>query len=205
MTEAEWLTCVGPDSMLKYLDKATSFRKLRLFAVASCKDFLHQIPDDRCAVALAAAEDFVEGMITPAELATACAGARDVKDEMVAAQDFNRAIIAAAVEVTAGMDLSRLKHWGRSHNRRLCSIIREVFGNPFQKHNCSNAWLAWNDGTVRNIAQAIYDERAFDRMPILADAVEDAGCDNTDILRHCREPSEHMRGCWVVDLLLGKS
>ncbi len=66
-------------------------------------------------------------------------------------------------------------------------------------------WLAWNDATVRNIAKAIYDEQAFDRMPILADALEDAGCDNADILRHCREPGEHVRGCWVVDLLLGKS
>jgi hypothetical protein len=65
--------------------------------------------------------------------------------------------------------------------------------------------LTWNDGTVIKIAQAIYNERAFERLPILADALEDAGCDNADILRHCREPGEHMRGCWVVDLLLGKS
>ena len=54
------------------------------------------------------------------------------------------------------------------------------------------------------IAQAIYDKRAFDRMPILADALEDAGCDNADILAHCRGPNEHVRGCWVVDLILGK-
>ena len=64
--------------------------------------------------------------------------------------------------------------------------------------------MAWNAGTVRRIAQAIYDDRAFDRMPILADALEDAGCDNADILNHCRESREHVRGCWVVDLLLGK-
>jgi hypothetical protein len=55
------------------------------------------------------------------------------------------------------------------------------------------------------IARAIYDGRAFERMPILADALEDAGCGDADILRHCREPGEHVRGCWVVDLLLGKS
>ena len=65
--------------------------------------------------------------------------------------------------------------------------------------------VAWNDGTVRKIAQAIYDERAFDRLPILADALEDAGCDNADILNHCRNGGEHVRGCWVVDLLLGKT
>ena len=66
-------------------------------------------------------------------------------------------------------------------------------------------WLRWNDGTLVRIAQAIYDNRAFDRLPILADALEDAGCDNADILAHCRGPGPHVRGCWVVDLLLGKS
>ena len=55
------------------------------------------------------------------------------------------------------------------------------------------------------LAQAIYDARAFDRMPQLADALEAAGCDNRDILDHCRSGGEHVRGCWVVDLLLGKS
>src|SRR5581483_3643837 len=66
-------------------------------------------------------------------------------------------------------------------------------------------WLTWNDSLVRRLAQAIYDERAFDRLPILADALEEAGCTNADILNHCRQPGEHVRGCWVVDLLLGKS
>jgi hypothetical protein len=66
------------------------------------------------------------------------------------------------------------------------------------------AWAAWNDGTIPKLAQAIYEERAFDRLPILADALEEAGCDNADILAHCRQPGPHVRGCWVVDLLVGK-
>ena len=66
-------------------------------------------------------------------------------------------------------------------------------------------WLAWNGGTIHHLAQAIYDERAFDRLPILADALEDAGCTDAAILDHCRQPGEHVRGCWVVDLLLGKT
>ena len=57
---------------------------------------------------------------------------------------------------------------------------------------------------VVKIAQGIYDERAFDRLPILADALEDAGCDNADILAHLRSPGPHVRGCWAVDLILGK-
>ena len=65
-------------------------------------------------------------------------------------------------------------------------------------------WLAWDSGMVVKVAQAIYDERAFDRLPILADALEEAGCHDADILQHCRQPGEHVRGCWVVDLLLSK-
>jgi hypothetical protein len=84
-------------------------------------------------------------------------------------------------------------------------LFRCVFGNPFRPITLNPAWLAWNDDTVRRIAQAIYDDHAFDRMPILADALEDAGCDNTDMLNHCRQPGVHVRGCWVVDLLLGKA
>jgi hypothetical protein len=63
---------------------------------------------------------------------------------------------------------------------------------------------SWLTSNVTALAQSIYDERAFDRLPILANALEDAGCDNADILNHCRQPGEHVRGCWVVDLLLGK-
>ena len=66
-------------------------------------------------------------------------------------------------------------------------------------------WLAWNDGAVRKMSQAIYDDCAFDRLPLLADALEEAVCDDAAILAHCRQPGEHVRGCWVVDLLLAKS
>jgi hypothetical protein len=87
-------------------------------------------------------------------------------------------------------------------------LIRDVFGNPFRPialdHECLNP-------TVRHLAEAIYKGRDpdsgyldADRLPILADALEDAGCTNADILAHCRGPGPHVRGCWVVDLLLGK-
>jgi hypothetical protein len=65
--------------------------------------------------------------------------------------------------------------------------------------------VSWNGGAVPKLSQAIYDDRAFDRLPILADALEDAGCINADILNHCRGPGPHAHGCWVLDLLLGKS
>jgi hypothetical protein len=83
-------------------------------------------------------------------------------------------------------------------------LVRDVIGNPFRPVTLNPAWLAWNDGTNPKLAQAIYDERAFDRLPILADALEEAGCTDADILCHCRGPGPHVRACWVVDLILGK-
>jgi hypothetical protein len=94
---------------------------------------------------------------------------------------------------------------GFAEERRLqCGFVRDIF-NPFRPVTIDPTWLAWNDGTVVKLAQAIYDERVFDRMPILADALEEVGCQHPDILGHCRQPGEHVRGCWPVDLILGKS
>lgn len=81
------------------------------------------------------------------------------------------------------------------------SLLRDIFGNPFRPVTADPAWLT---STVVSLALAIYDERALDRLPILADALEDAGCDHADILDHCRGPGPHARGCFVVDLLLKK-
>ena len=64
-------------------------------------------------------------------------------------------------------------------------------------------WLAWSDGLAPKLAQTIYEQRAFDRLPILADALTDAGCQDESILTHLRGPGPHVRGCWVVDLVLG--
>jgi hypothetical protein len=86
-------------------------------------------------------------------------------------------------------------------DRRYSNIIRDIFGNPFRPITLNPSWLT---STVLALATGIYQEKGFERMPILADALQDAGCDNEDILNHCRQPREHVRGCWVVDLLLDK-
>ncbi len=84
------------------------------------------------------------------------------------------------------------------------NLLHDLFGNPFRQVTVDTGWLTWNDATIPALAVAIYEERAFDRLPILADALEDAGCAGADILRHLRGPGPHVRGCWAVDLLLGK-
>ena len=81
-------------------------------------------------------------------------------------------------------------------------LLREIFGNPFRPVTFSPAW--WTDTAVA-LARQMYDSREFSAMPILADALQDAGCDNEDILNHLRDGTlVHVRGCWVVDLVLGK-
>jgi hypothetical protein len=84
-------------------------------------------------------------------------------------------------------------------------LIREFFMNPHRPVRLEPDIPRWNDGTIPRIAQAIYEERAFERLPILADALLDAGCDDEAILSHCRSEGPHVRGCWVVDLILAKS
>ena len=102
-----------------------------------------------------------------------------------------------ADDLTAGRDYNRTE----AERTVQARLLRDIFGNPFRPVLVDPAWLTT---TVAGLAQSIYDDRAFDRLPILADALEDAGCTNVDMLNHCRLPGEHVRGCWVVDLLLGK-
>jgi hypothetical protein len=89
-----------------------------------------------------------------------------------------------------------------AEGRAQVTLLRDIFGNPSRSVILNPTWRT---ASVVALAQSIYDDRVFDRLPILAAALEDAGCDNADILNHCRQPSEHVRGCWVVDLVLGKS
>jgi hypothetical protein len=112
----------------------------------------------------------------------------------------------------------RLEEFEESERLVYSNLLRDIFDNPFQRPkvplwpNPAPLWLTspvadpeWLTSTVVALARGIYDDRAFDRMPILADALQDAGCDNADMLNHCRCNGPHVRGCWVVDLLLGKT
>jgi hypothetical protein len=104
------------------------------------------------------------------------------------------------------------EEWQQYHDEALgrislqqCQLLRDIFGNPFRPLPRLNpSWLAAEGGTVPKLAASIYEERAFDRLPILADALEEAGCDAAELLTHLRGPGPHVRGCWAVDLLLGK-
>jgi len=138
----------------------------------------------------------------------ACAAAYAVV--RLCAEDAAAAAIGACYQTVNAVARSRPTEpgffrsaWEPTYRSR-AELLRDQIGNPFCPVAINPNWLTWNDCTVRRIAQVIYDQRAFDRMPILADALEDAGCDNADILDHCRSEGPHVRGCWLVDLLLGK-
>jgi hypothetical protein len=94
----------------------------------------------------------------------------------------------------------------------LVGSLRCLFGSPFRRAALEPSWLAWNDGTVVRLAHSAYEERSLPegtlnlvRLAVLADALEDAGCADPNILAHLRGPRPHVRGCWVVDLLLSMS
>jgi hypothetical protein len=106
--------------------------------------------------------------------------------------------------VTASSGFGTLEAALAAEFQRHATYLRDFFGNPFRPVTVDPLWLSWDCGTVVKLAQGIYDERAFDRLPVLADALEDAGCTGPDILSHCRSAGPHVRGCWVVDLILGK-
>jgi hypothetical protein len=106
----------------------------------------------------------------------------------------------AAQAIAAGSDE---EYWERDvgESAAQARIVSDIFGNPFRPVTFLSEWR--ND-TVLALARQMYEAREFSAMPILADALQDAGCDCDDVLAHCRGPGPHVRGCWVVDLVLGK-
>lgn len=105
---------------------------------------------------------------------------------------------------SAGAFRTSHPNWASSceeSRRLLAGYIYEIIHNPFRPIAVEPSWLT---SDVLALATGIYQDRAFDRLPILADALEDAGCDSPEVLDHCRGPGPHVRGCWLVDALLGK-
>jgi hypothetical protein len=216
MTEAEWLNAADPEILLRWLQKSKkhrpSVRKLQLFSCGCCREVWFQVADMRFHHAIEAAEQVADGLMT-IQAAKALAdrqfdSAGSFTVEFAPASwtfhlpwntEFAPETSASAA---AGYAIRLISARGRKLAReRQSHILRDIIGNPYRRPASTTNWQT---ALVVSLAQAIYDQRAFDRMPILADALEDAGCTNTDVLSHCRQPGQHVRGCWVVDLLLGK-
>ena len=223
MTEKEWPTSGSPQAMIQYCWSGASARKKRLFGCACCYRLGDRFPDPRrCLTAVRVAERFADGEGTAEALDTAYRAARFVvrshtrrgKRDDEPEELFGG---TAACSHVASPDIDHIRWaWNDIANTRLeagakwhaelaatCDLLRCVFGNPFRPVAPDPTWLT---ADVLAMARGIYDERAFDRMPILADALQDAGCDNEDVLFHCRAANPvHVRGCWVLDLVLAKT
>ncbi|SRR6266542_5575227 len=198
MTEAEWLACTDPQPMLEFLQSRVSDSKWRRFGCVCCRYVWDHLTDgSRSTVELL--EQFEEGRTSSEELSAASRWASFFISNLV--KDPSRGAWFLAVVGPAIGD-----HHLREPVRQL---LREVVGNPFRSLALDHAWRT---PTVTALATAAYEERHLpagtldaDRLAILADALEDAGCTDADILSHLRGPAPHVHGCWVLDLLLGKS
>ena len=134
----------------------------------------------------------------------------DVIERRFAIEPASRERLISAAELAyiaalrTDFEYRRVAHHIRAVDWPGVWLVRDIFGNPFRLPTIAPDWLSRNNGAIPKLAQMIYDDRRHDIMPILGDALEDAGCTDAQILEHCRGPGPHVRGCWVVDLILGK-
>ncbi len=218
MTEDAWLVCTDSQKMLKSLRGKVGDRKLRLLACGCCRQVWASLTLKPVRRAVEAAEQYADGAATDEELQQANEKGilavtrtlhgnadRAVSDAAYAAK-LHRMAFAVDTARPAPLRIGHFGGLGKDDVLRPCSpvLLRCLVGNPFRPSPFDRTWLAWKGGTIPKLAQAIYDERAFDRLPILADALEEAGCTDAAILTHCRQPGPHFRGCFVVDWVLEK-
>jgi hypothetical protein len=218
MTETDWLTCTQPQPLLDYIRGRASERKLRLLARAFAAQYVHLgEPESYNRHSVSIAEAAADGRVTRDELERFY---ESVVDDLfsgyanmagVAHPDVQAALdrTCAAAEYYLSTDAADPTPPGVSLlpavHARLADLVREVFGNPLRPlPPPTAAVLAWNGGTVPALARAIYDDWAFARLPVLADALEEAGYTDAAVLEHCRGSGPHTKGCWAVDLVLGK-
>jgi hypothetical protein len=217
--------------MLEFLHGKLGDRELRLFALACMHLNLHRIFWEHHRQAVAVMERFIDGQASaedyqemkalfpepdqrelrfhPPHSGERACEALFLNDAWAAADSvISPVLLDALVEFHAQHKDDPGYDFARDGDNHRCAVLtmqasalRDIVGNPFHPPTIEEAWRT---ATVTSLAHAIYADHAFDRMPILGDALEDAGCTDADVLAHCRQPGPHVRGCWVVDLMLGK-
>lgn len=216
MTEQEWLTGKNPCLMLKErLPGEVSGRKWRLFAVACCRRIWQLLPDEQSQQAIEVADRFADGKANDEELAAARSSLHpgpkvDARTAVLNATAHDAHVAAGlafrSVAYAAALDRSPddIAATLQDELKSLATLLRDIFGNPFRPVEVHPSWILWEGGWFKRKAQTIYDERRFADLPLLADALQEAGCTDADILAHLRSPGPHIRGCWAVDLILAK-
>jgi hypothetical protein len=190
VTESEWMECTDPRPMLEFLRDRGSDRTLWWFVVICGRRFWDVLSDQQRR-GVEVVERYVEGEATMEELAAVGYISQPWKEARGVATITTFHIMAPLVRA------AQLKP--------VAAILRDIVGpRPFRPVAVQPSWVQWKDGTILRLAQRIYDDKRFTDLPILADALEEAGCTDADILAHCRSGGQHVRGCWVVDMLLAK-
>lgn len=230
MTEAEWLACIDPHRMLALLRdrRVLSERKFRLFAASCCRRIWPLLTDERSRAAVGTAERAADGRAGAEERDAARQAAADAAADAVRWRQQDPALpemfilaaraaviacgspgpadaVAARAVVAACSLIARHPASGLDRRTELgayCGTIRDLFGYPLKPAPVRPDWFT---STAVSLARTIYDARSFELMPVLADALMDAGCSSDEVLEHCRGPNTHVRGCWLIDLITGRS
>ncbi len=217
MTEEDWLASGDPEAISQCLTCDTP-RKWRLLNAACCRRLWGALSDARSRSAVGLLESYADDLKNEQLRLDAFRLAADAyqairSQEALGFMGAASAVRAVLYATHPTATLTNSYTWWKEateESERLAPVaverlrsdlLRCIFGNPFRPVTADPTWLT---STVVALARGIYDDRAFDRLPILADALQDAGCDNADVLNHCRGAGPHARGCWVVDLVLGK-
>jgi hypothetical protein len=207
----EWEVCDDPDLMVQVGLARLTNRQARLFACACCRLFWDQLTHPHYRHAVEVAERFADGRADENEVRLALD--RAVSPPPPGDNDTHPFIGAARESLSPRPRLTAIVHWivrrSRGHSddaARIIAAFRDVVPNPFRTPApLTAAVLAWNGGQVANLADGIYRQRDFEALPVLADALEEAGCTDQALLNHCRSAGGHVLGCWVVDQVLAKN
>ncbi len=224
MTESEWLACGDRMLMTYFVAERVSLRKLRLAGVAVCRRVERHLVDEPSRHALGVGEAYADGLVSDEVLAAARSHAKAVYQSLRPHATGREAPFTAALSLCGAVgtepelrmraDLIEVALFAprpppdslltelRAAGLAEAELVRDVFGNPFRPVALDPSWLT---SAVLALARQVYESRDFSAMPILGDALQDAGCDDEEVLDHCRGPGPHVRGCWVVDLILGKA
>ena len=213
MTEAEWLQSPKPYPMLGFLHGKMDARRMRLFACACCRQVWPVLRDARSRKAVRKLEEFADDLANT----RLRRDAYNIANAAYSAMPYGRDGISAAactavcatypdpfVCVLGNFDaaLSESRGMNTAAIQQLeADLLRDIFGDLFRPITFASEWRT---ETTVLLARRMYEKCDFSAMPILADALQDAGCDNDEVLNHCRADRVHARGCWVVDAVLGK-
>lgn len=215
MTEKDWLDCTTPGDLLAWLHGRVSDRKLRLFSCACCRLVWDQL-EEKSKKAVLVAEKYVDRQATLPELQTARAEAQSIFDEEPTAPSLAAAtvagpldpekliLIASCTAIIDNKSPAKVAQVWLERRKLQCDFIREVIGNPFNQQEPGEEILTWADGFVVRVANTIYWENRFDEMEMLAEALAQAGCQNETLMEHAKAKGSHIRGCWLLDMLLKK-